>query len=323
MNMDYRIRAKRTFEVAATGGVCWGVDRAIKGVTKLAQLAAERRNPLPAVLGRLVHNDNSIKKLRAMGVNTIAEAREANGGVVVVTAHGRDPKDISILKQNGFTVLDMTCPIVKDQHSRALMLRELGRKIILVGTLEPHPEIEGTKGVLNGDVIVLDSPFSVDFITFNPNTPIGVIAQTTFDPEIVHEVVVKLKKRFRDVLYFPTVCNDIVLKLQELRERGRMADTVIVVSDQGSANGRHLAETARRMAKTVIFILDHHELTPDMLLETRRIFVTAAASTLDPDIEDVVQKIRNLGWKERKRKNKILTKEKRAQASARQAAGRP
>ncbi|MBI3589262.1 MAG: hypothetical protein HY093_02510 [Candidatus Liptonbacteria bacterium] len=315
----YRIRARRTFEVAQTAGVCWGVDRAIRGIRGAAR--GKERSRVPQVLGWLIHDQNSIRQLEKDGIRTIESPEEATTEVIAITAHGRDPKDIRRLQEQGFKVLDMTCPIVTNQHAEALKLKESGRKIILVGTREPHPEVLGTRGVLDDEAIVVDSPFGAQLITLHPETPIGVIAQTTHDPVVVDEVLWELKRRFRDVLYVPTACGDIALKLEEIREKAQKADTIIVISEERSANGNNLARVARAMQKTVIFILDETKLERAMIAQARRIFITAAASKFERDIDGVAAKLKSWGWRRRQPRGPVMTKEERAKMSARQAAG--
>ncbi len=243
--------------------------------------------------------------------------------MIVITAHGRDPKDIKKLQEAGFTVLDKTCPIVRVQHRRALMLmQEHGRQMVLVGTRKPHPEVEGTIGILNGKVWVVESEDQIESLRLDPQKPIGVVAQTTYDPRVVARVVSALKRRYHNVVYSPTVCDDISIKIADILEYAKWADTFIVISDARSSNGNHLRETAESTGKKVIFILDQKGLKLEMLTRSSRVIITAAASTFDEDIQGVTKKLLEWGWVLKNLKGPKRTKAERARISAMQAAGR-
>jgi 4-hydroxy-3-methylbut-2-enyl diphosphate reductase len=280
------------FALAQTAGFCWGVKRAIQG----AEGKRKNKNEELYVLGRLVHNADVVSRLQKKGIHIIEKIEEAQGKPLVITAHGRDPKDIR--RARALTrVLDMTCPIVKDQHKAAVDLKNAGYKMVLIGMRsKSHPEVEGTVGVLEGEVTVVESVTDVDRIQYSPATPIGVIAQTTFNEDLVFKILGEIKKRYSDVKYEPTICDDISKKQDELRMRGGEYDTVIVVGDKKSANSTHLAEIAEReLEKKTLFILNETELNLSALRGSKKIFVTAGASTPSFSIEGVINKLEGIG----------------------------
>jgi (E)-4-hydroxy-3-methyl-but-2-enyl pyrophosphate reductase len=280
------------FTLAETAGFCWGVKRAIQGAE--GKLKNKRENLY--VLGRLVHNADVVSGLQKKGIFIIENIEEARGKQLVITAHGRDPKEIAHAKSMT-NLLDMTCPIVKDQHKAALELKKAGYKMVLIGMRsKSHPEVEGTVGVLDGEVTVVESLADVDRIRFASDEPIGVIAQTTFNEDLVYQILDEIRKRYRDVKYEPTICDDISKKQDELRMRGGNFDTVIVVGDKKSANSTHLAEIAEReLCKKTLFILNETELDLKSLETSERIFVTAGASTPSFSIEGVLRKLQGVG----------------------------
>lgn len=291
--MDIKNHSKTfVFTLADTAGFCWGVKRAIQG----AEGKRKNKNENIFVLGRLVHNADVVSDLEKKGIHIIENIDEAENKILVITAHGRDPKDITRAK--GITsVLDMTCPIVKDQHKAALELKNDGYKMVLIGMRsKSHPEVEGTVGVLDGEVVVVESVADVDRIGYAYHEPIGVIAQTTFNEDLVFKILDEIKRRYQNVKYEPTICDDISKKQDELRMRGGNYDTVIVVGDKKSANSTHLAEIAEReLQKRTLFILNKTELNIDSLKNSERIFVTAGASTPPNAIEGVLKKLEGIG----------------------------
>lgn len=291
--MEIQERQKTfAFTLAETAGFCWGVKRAIQG----AEGKRKNKNENIYVLGRLVHNADVVSGLEKKGIHIIEDIAEAERKTLVITAHGRDPKDIARAKTKA-SVLDMTCPIVKDQHKAALALKHDGYRMVLIGMRsKSHPEVEGTVGVLDGEVTVVESVEDVKCIRYGSEEPVGVIAQTTFNQEIVFQILEQIRKKYRNVKYDPTICDDISKKQEELRMRGGDFDTVIVVGDKKSANSTHLAEIAEReLHKKTLFILNESELDVRALRDSERIFVTAGASTPPSSIEGVVKRLEGIG----------------------------
>jgi len=282
-----------TFTVAKTAGFCWGVERAIKGAEGKRRKAGE---PL-LVLGHLVHNQIAVRDLEHQGVHVVQHMEEARGNVLLITAHGRDPREIEKARTIASEVLDMTCPIVKDQHAAALALQNEGRAMILIGTRSrAHPEVEGTVGVLKGAVTIVESRSDVEALLCPREQAIGVIAQTTFDNEKVIDLLRRISERYPDTRYVSTICDDIARKQMELRVRAGEFDTVIVVGDRQSANATHLAEIAlHTLGKTTLFVLNEDEIDLAMIAEAEKILVTAGASTPKSSITGVVKKLEEVG----------------------------
>jgi (E)-4-hydroxy-3-methyl-but-2-enyl pyrophosphate reductase len=281
------------YMLAKTAGFCWGVERAINGVAGKRKKFGE---PLQ-VLGQLVHNRDAVRSLEEQGITVIETIEEAQGVNITITAHGRDPKDIARARSISSDVLDMTCPIVKDQHLAALRLKAEGRKMILVGMRSrPHAEVAGTVGVLENEVYLIESVEQIDGIPYDSDCMIGVIAQTTFDEAKVLRIVEAIRLQFPDTMFISTLCDDITAKQEELRRSGPAFDTVIVVGDSKSANTIHLVEIARDdLHLHTIFVLNESELTSEALHKAQRIFITAGASTPAVSITGIIKKLQAFG----------------------------
>ncbi len=127
--------------------------------------------------------------------------------------------------------------------------------------------------------------------------PIGVVNQTTFNTEVIERILEALRARYENVRYIPTMCDDILQKQAELRERGRAFDTVLVIGDRKSANSTHLAEIAEKeLHKPTLFLLTEAELLPEHLNGMRHVFVAAGASSPQSSIEGVMNKLGTFGF---------------------------
>ncbi|MBI5732962.1 4-hydroxy-3-methylbut-2-enyl diphosphate reductase [Candidatus Jorgensenbacteria bacterium] len=280
------------FYLAATAGFCWGVKRAIQGAKGKERKVEESIY----VLGDLVHNRDAVNDLEQEDIHVVRSMEEARDKTLLITAHGRSPKEIGQAKRIARDVLDMTCPIVQDLHRAALSLKQEGRKMVLIGMRSrPHPEIQGTVGVLDDAVHVVETFEDVERLPFNPDDAIGVVAQTTFNENRMHEIVKAIALRFKHTKFIPTICDDISEKQEELRRLSPHFDTVIVIGDKKSANATHLAEIAREeLEKSTYFVLNETELRENFIQGAERIFVIAGASTPPRSITGVVDSL--CGW---------------------------
>lgn len=281
-----------TFTLGETAGFCWGVERAIHG----AKGKQKKVGQTIFVLGDLVHNRAVVDDLAAEGIVVTNDPAMAKDSTVVITAHGKDPKDIAVARTVAHDLLDMTCPIVEDVHRAGLLLQREGRRIILIGMrTHPHPEVAGIVGTLGGEVVIVESVADVTCVPYASNTPIGVIMQTTFNAMLADEIYAALAQHFPDARFMKTICDDIARKQEELRMQAPHYDAVIVVGDARSANSRHLADIARELGKQTQFVSDEAELRQDFFDEAQRVFVTAGASTPPRSIESVVAYLTRIG----------------------------
>ncbi|MEK7630299.1 MAG: 4-hydroxy-3-methylbut-2-enyl diphosphate reductase [Patescibacteria group bacterium] len=281
------------FVLAKTAGFCWGVMRAINGAKGKERKVGERIH----VLGALVHNQDAVADLEGENIHLVKNMEEARGETLLITAHGRSPKDIVAARKIASNVLDMTCPIVQDLHKAALNLKSEGRTVILIGMRSRrHPEVEGLIGVLGGIVHIVETARDIELLPLNENERIGVVAQTTFNELEMIEFVRIIKNRFKDTNFIPTICDDISKKQIELREKGSNFDLIIVVGDKKSANATHLAEIARNeLMKPTLFVLNATELESRLIENAKNIFVTASASTPPRSIGSVLSWLTDAG----------------------------
>ena len=98
--------------IAETAGFCFGVDRAVSLVNKLAD---EGRSV--ATLGPIIHNSQVVESLAKKGVRTINSISEAlPGEVVVIRSHGVAQSVYDELEAKGIEYVDATCPYVSKIH---------------------------------------------------------------------------------------------------------------------------------------------------------------------------------------------------------------
>ena len=134
----------KELRVAKSAGFCFGVRRSVDMAEKIL---AEHGNCCS--FGELIHNEDEIQRLKAMGLRVIHSSEEAKVGEhVIVRAHGITKALYRRLEESGAAVSDATCPKVKAIHTIVSRASEEGRFVIIIG-MRKHPEVEAICGWCN------------------------------------------------------------------------------------------------------------------------------------------------------------------------------
>ncbi|MCA9003210.1 MAG: 4-hydroxy-3-methylbut-2-enyl diphosphate reductase, partial [Planctomycetes bacterium] len=138
-------------------GFCAGVDRAIEIVEKALELYGA---PV-YVLHEIVHNTHVLKDLRSRGTVFVKSLEEVPAeSVTIFSAHGVSDAVVAEGRRRKLKVIDATCPLVTKVHLQALRYARDDNELILIGH-EGHPEVEGTRGRVQGTVHVISTPEEV------------------------------------------------------------------------------------------------------------------------------------------------------------------
>jgi len=161
--------------LAQPRGFCAGVVRAVEIVERALALY-----PAPIyVLHEIVHNRHVVDGLRTRGA-IFVEALEnvPSGAVCIFSAHGVASSIVAQAKQQQLKIIDATCPLVTKVHLQAQRYVEQGYELIIIGH-RGHPEVEGTRGCVTGQVHVLSTVSEVHALS--PATPdkLAYVTQTT------------------------------------------------------------------------------------------------------------------------------------------------
>ena len=154
--------------IARHAGFCFGVRRATEALeAEIERAKTENLGRRVLTLGRIIHNDTYIEKIKSLGVeeikrsdvpDVIAAAERGEYITVVVRAHGELAEVLCALeeaaKRNAnFTLLDCTCPYVSKVRKIAAENSGENRLFILIGN-ENHPEVEGILSCATGGTLV-------------------------------------------------------------------------------------------------------------------------------------------------------------------------
>jgi 4-hydroxy-3-methylbut-2-enyl diphosphate reductase len=276
-------------------GFCAGVDRAIEIVERALQL-----HGAPVyVLHEIVHNRHVVDDLSRRGVVFVDDLGQVpEGSVTIFSAHGVSDEVVHTAQQRGLSIVDATCPLVTKVHLQAQTYSSKGNELILIGH-PGHPEVEGTRGRIDGPVHVLSTVAEVESLTVRDPERLAYVTQTTLSIDDTREVIDALVRRFpsikgpelKDICYATQNRQNAVKRLTA-EER---IDVLIVIGSKNSSNSNRLAELGTRSGVRSYLIDDAREIQPAWLVTTNKIGVTAGASAPESLVQQVIERLRELG----------------------------
>ena len=163
-----------------SAGFCFGVDRAVEMVTKLASSGRQ-----VSTLGPIIHNKQVVDEFEKAGVTVVCDPREMEKGrTLVIRSHGVGADVYSFLEQNGIEYVDATCPFVGRIHKIVAEQSESGADIIIAGDGD-HPEVIGIKGFCTSPVYTVKNESELDILLSEhpelTDKRVCLVSQTTFD----------------------------------------------------------------------------------------------------------------------------------------------
>lgn len=282
-------------------GFCDGVERAYEIITKLAK-NPKTKKPI-YVLGSLVHNDDVVKKIEALGVKKLRveenlektlQSAKKKIGTIVVTAHGMGPKIYELAKKKGITLVDTTCPrVIKAQCLAKLFFDKL-YQIVIIGD-RGHKETKGINEWANNGGVFLETKKDLKSLKLDPEKKIAVLSQTTQDEDFVAEMSGAIKKKYPQTEIMETVCMATHDRQNEVKNLAQKNEVMIVIGSPDSANSTRLWQIARKINKKSYFIERADELKNEWFSACGKIGVAAGASTPRWVIREVIKTLEKIG----------------------------
>ncbi len=278
-------------------GFCAGVDRAIE----IVERALEIHGAPVFVLHEIVHNTHVVNDLTRRGVKFVDTLEEVpSGAVTIFSAHGVSDEVVRSAERRGLRIIDATCPLVTKVHVQAQQYRAKDNHVILIGH-PGHPEVEGTRGRIDGPVTVLSTVEEVERLEVADPSRLAYVTQTTLSIDDTREVIDALVRRFpkikgpelKDICYATQNRQNAV---KQLAEEG--IDVLLVIGSKNSSNSNRLAELGARKGVRSYLIDDATEIRREWLVSTQRIGVTAGASAPEGLVQQVIERLKELGVKD-------------------------
>jgi 4-hydroxy-3-methylbut-2-enyl diphosphate reductase len=266
--------------LAQPRGFCAGVVRAIDIVEK----ALEKYGQPVYVRHEIVHNKHVVNTLKSKGARFVEELDEVpEGAVTVFSAHGVPQSVFKTAQDRSLPVLDATCPLVSKVHNQ-------GKRYVTLGHAG-HPEVEGTMGQVGAPVHLVQDEEDVDALAIPNDTPVAYITQTTLSIDDTKGIIVKLKKRFTDIVGPETsdICYATQNRQTAVRELAKLADVILVVGAANSSNSNRLREIGLEEGIPSYLINDGSELKAEWVRGKKIVGLTAGASAPEELVNHVIE----------------------------------
>ncbi|MBK8507295.1 MAG: 4-hydroxy-3-methylbut-2-enyl diphosphate reductase [Candidatus Competibacteraceae bacterium] len=278
-------------------GFCAGVDRAIGIVERALELFGA---PI-YVRHEVVHNRFVVDNLRERGAVFVEELDEVpDGATVIFSAHGVARSVREQAEQRGLKVFDATCPLVTKVHLEVSRHARAGREVVLIGHAG-HPEVEGTMGQYDeaqgGRLYLVETVNDVRKLAVRDPAELAYVTQTTLSVDDTVQIVETLRKRFPaiqgprkdDICYATQNRQDAVKELSE------QCELLLVVGSRNSSNSNRLRELAEKEGTPAYLIDGPEDINPIWLAGKSAIGVTAGASAPELLVQQVIDRLRELG----------------------------
>ena len=279
--------------LASPRGFCAGVDRAIE----IVELCLERFGAPVYVRHEIVHNRHVVQDLRSKGaifVEDLADVPE--GSLLVFSAHGVSPQVRETAAARRLRVLDATCPLVTKVHVEALRFVKEGHEIVLVGHAG-HVEVEGTMGHAPAHMHLVESVEDVARLAVRDPERLACLTQTTLSVDDTRDILEALRARF-PAIRLPRkgdICYATQNRQNAVKELVRDADVLLVVGAPESSNSNRLVELGARSGARAHLVQSAADVDPAWVTGARCVGVTAGASAPELLVQQVVERVREIG----------------------------
>lgn len=271
--------------VAKSAGFCFGVQRAVDSVYK----ELEENSGKIYTFGPIIHNEQVVEDLNKKGIeviDTVEQLKEIKEGTVVIRSHGVAKEIYDVLEQQKLKMVDATCPFVKKIHNIVLDESNNGKTIIIIGN-DNHPEVEGIKGWVNGEVIVINKEEQIEKLSLLEQTKACIVSQTTFNHNKFKYLVEIIRKKGYDITVVNTICNATHVRQVEAQKISSKVDGMIVIGGKNSSNTQKLYDICRNECENTFYVQTVKDLNLHELKSLKSIGITAGASTPKNIIEEV------------------------------------
>lgn len=273
-------------------GFCGGVKRAFDMVIGLDM--SKMRQPV-LIMGSLVHNEDTIRKVEEKGISSISREDFLNNnydsiGTLIISAHGVGPDIYSLIKERGIEMIDTTCPKVAQVQKLSSFHSEKGNEVVLVGDRD-HKEVKGIFewGGKMGNIV--SDRCDLKSLSLDSKKRIVIISQTTQGRDFFEEVCSDISKKYPEVEIQNTICLATEKRQEETKRMAQENEIMVIIGSPDSANSNRLFEVSKKINPKSYFIERADDIDSEWFKKAKNVGVSAGASTPTWIIEEVVEKI--------------------------------
>lgn len=285
------MQAKMRIILAKPRGFCAGVTRAIETVER----ALKKFGAPIYVRHEIVHNKYVVESLRKKGAVFVDEVEQIpKDAIVIFSAHGVSDKVEEDAKNHGLEIIDATCPLVSKVHREAKKHEQHGKEIILIGH-RGHPEVQGTSGRVQKDVILVTDEDDARKISVKDPENLAYVTQTTLSVDDTKKIASILEERFPK-LQRGLATKDICYATQNRQDAVRIladnVDILLVIGAQNSSNSNRLRDLGQECGCESYLINGAQDIDIKWFEGKESIGLTAGASAPEILVQEVITKIK-------------------------------
>ena len=273
--------------VAKDAGYCFGVRDAVN----LAYDTAKEHGEV-YMLGDIVHNENVVNDLEKVGAKVVENIDDVPiDKPLLLRAHGSKRSVWESAEKKGMNLVDATCPLVHEIHREVKKLSEEGRKIFVIGD-HGHDEVVAIADQVPNSIVLstVDEARSLKKIK-----KAGIVSQSTQTIENVQEIINILMEKVFDLRFVNTICYPTKRNQQQIKQLAKESDVMIIIGSFTSANSKRLTSLSETLNKNTYQVTDSNELESKWFDKCNSVGISAGASTPDYLINDVKNKIEQIG----------------------------
>ena len=273
--------------VARDAGYCFGVRDAVNLAYDTAKTHGE-----VYMLGTIVHNErvvNDLSKVGAKVVNSIDDV--PSGKSLLFRAHGTPPETWEKASKKNIKLIDGTCPLVTEIHEEIKALDEEGRKTIIIGD-HGHDEVVAIAAQVKKPIIISNVE---EATALRKMKKAGVVSQSTQMIENVQDIMDVLMEKVFDLRFINTICFPTRRNHQQIKELAVNNDVMIIIGSFTSANSKRLTQLSLERNKRSFQVTSADEIRKSWFRDCNTVGISAGASTPDETINEVIQKIKQIG----------------------------
>ena len=277
-------------------GFCAGVNRAIE----IVERALEMFGAPIYVRHEVVHNRfvvDGLKEKGAVFVESVAEVPDDK--IVIFSAHGVAKSVKREAAERGLKVFDATCPLVTKVHMEVVRHLKANRECVLIGHAG-HPEVEGTMGQFEGQggkMYLVESSDDVAHLEVSNPDELAYVTQTTLSMDDTAEIISLLRDKFPAIKgpKKDDICYATQNRQDAVKHFATECDVVLVVGSTNSSNSNRLRELAERLGAKAFLIDNAQQIEDQWVTNAKSVGVTAGASAPDVLVQQVIQRLEELG----------------------------
>jgi 4-hydroxy-3-methylbut-2-enyl diphosphate reductase len=268
--------------IADHAGFCFGVERAVG----LVEDTSKEKTGV-YTLGPIIHNPQIVSKFAESGVGVCNSPEEVNeDNTVVIRSHGITKETYSQLDDRKVEVVDATCPFVKKAQKSAKKLGDGGSTVVVYGEKD-HPEVKSIVSFIDSDYVIVSNPEEAEQLENKDSY--ALVAQTTQNSESFDKIAEILETKCDSLTVKNTICNATSLRQASAIELAKNVDTMIVIGGKNSGNTTRLFEICKEICKNTHHIETKDELNKTIFDDSRKVGITAGASTPAYLVEEVIE----------------------------------